>query len=86
MLSAIDAMHIARAASNIALQRPRKGRHHPGLAAFRVQGLVVRLPETILGYVGVSDFWVPANRLQIQSAKVTTQAEQQALWKRLTGK
>jgi hypothetical protein len=59
---------------------------HAGLSAFRVQGLIVQLPKTILGYVGVTDFWIPANRVQIQSAKVTTEAEQAALWKRLTGK
>ncbi len=59
----------------------------PGLAAFRVQGLVVRrLPEALFGYVGVVDFWVPANRIQLQSVKVTTEEEQKALWSRLVGK
>jgi hypothetical protein len=59
---------------------------HSGLSAFRVQGLIVRLPETIVGYVGITDFWIPANRVQVQSAKLTTAAEQAALWKRMTGK
>jgi len=59
---------------------------HPGLAAFRVQGLVVGLPDTLLGYVGVVDFWVPANRIQVQSPKMTTEEEQKALWRRLVGK
>jgi hypothetical protein len=59
---------------------------HLGLAAFRIQGLIGRSAEGIPGYVGVSDFWVPANRVRLRSLTATTEAEQTALWKRLTGR
>jgi hypothetical protein len=50
------------------------------------ESFVVGLPDTLFGYVGVVDFWVPANRIQVQSPKVTTEEEQKALWRRLVGK
>jgi hypothetical protein len=57
------------------------------LAAFRVQGLVVRPSTNSQGsYAGVEDFWIPANRVQVSTSQVTTQTEQEALWRRLTGK
>lgn len=60
---------------------------HTGLGAFRVQGLVVRLVDKTGGvYAGVEDFWIPANRVQVLSSKVTTKEEQDALWRRLVGK
>jgi hypothetical protein len=57
------------------------------LAAFRVQGLVVRSIAKSDGlYVAVEDFWIPANRVQVFTSKVTTKAEQDAEWRRLVGK
>ena len=59
---------------------------HPGLAAFRIQGLVVRSGDKPGGiYAGVEDFWISANRVQVLSSKVTTKQEQDARWRRLVG-